>query len=126
MELLRLDILLQIYAETHAATGTNCIASACVISNTIASQISQIEVKKENKVTVEHPLGSIDCFVETAYLQDNKNDLHNFMWLSIEHQKNNGWKIYIPENINDTDKPKLVNFFLGGGLRDGDILGVCC
>merc|ERR1711995_250502 len=52
--------------ETHAATGTNCIASACLISNTIASQISQIEVKHENKVIVEHPLGSIDCFVETS------------------------------------------------------------
>ena len=88
--------------ETHAATGTNCIASACLISNTIASQISQIEVKKENKVSVEHPLGSIDCFVETSLsTKDNKNDFIVSCGIYRTSRKIMDGNIYIPENLND-------------------------
>ena len=88
--------------ETHAATGTNCIASACLISNTIASQISKIEVKQQNKVTVEHPLGSIDCFVETPLsTADNKNDFIISCGIYRTSRKIMDGKIYIPQNIND-------------------------
>ena len=88
--------------ETHAATGTNCIASACLISDTIASKISQIEVKQENKVTVEHPLGSIDCFVETSLsTADNENDFIISCGIYRTSRKIMDGKIYIPQNIND-------------------------
>ena len=88
--------------ETHAATGTNCIASACLISNTIASKISQIEVKEENKVSVEHPLGSIDCFVETSLCnEDNKNDFIVSCGIYRTSRKIMDGNIYIPKNLDD-------------------------
>ena len=88
--------------ETHAATGSNCIASACLISNTIASQIAEIKVYKENKITIEHPLGSIDCFVEICpSTEDNKNDFIISCGIYRTSRKIMDGKIYIPENIND-------------------------
>ena len=52
--------------ETHAATGTNCIAAACLIPGTIASKISNIKASGEDTILVEHPLGTIHCIVETS------------------------------------------------------------
>lgn len=53
--------------ETHAATGTNCIAAACLIKNTVANKIAKVKpTKDEYKVVLEHPLGSIDCIVQTS------------------------------------------------------------
>ena len=52
--------------ETHAATGTNCIAAACLIKGTVAAKIANVKYEDEYKVVLEHPLGSIECIVNTS------------------------------------------------------------
>ena len=54
--------------ETHAATGTNCIAAACLIKGTVAAKIANVKYEDEYKVVLEHPLGSIECIVNTSSL----------------------------------------------------------
>jgi len=54
--------------ETHAATGTNCIAAACLIKGTVAAKIANVKYEDEYKVVLEHPLGSIACIVNTSSL----------------------------------------------------------
>ena len=59
-------------------------------------------MKKENKVSVEHPLGSIDCFVETSLSnKDNKNDFIVSCGIYRTSRKIMDGNIYIPENLND-------------------------
>ena len=53
--------------ETHAVTGTCCVASCSLIPGTIGFNLLK---KKENsknyleKITIKHPMGSIDCLVD--------------------------------------------------------------
>jgi 2-methylaconitate cis-trans-isomerase PrpF len=54
--------------ETHAATGTNCIAAACLIKGTVAAKIANVKYEDEYKVVLEHPLGSIECIVNTFFI----------------------------------------------------------
>ena len=52
--------------------------------------------------TVEHPLGSIDCFIETSLsTADNKNDFIVSCGIYRTSRKIMDGKIYIPQNIND-------------------------
>ena len=60
--------------ETHAATGTNCIAAACLIKGTVAAKIANVKYEDEYKVVLEHPLGSIECIVNTSSLHIAPND----------------------------------------------------
>ena len=60
--------------ETHAATGTNCIAAACLIKGTVAAKIANIKYEDEYKVVLEHPLGSIECIVNTSSFHNDSND----------------------------------------------------
>ena len=60
--------------ETHAATGTNCIAAACLIKGTVAAKIANVKYEDEYKVVLEHPLGSIECIVNTSSLHAAPSD----------------------------------------------------
>ena len=88
--------------ETHAATGTNCIAAACLIQGTIASKISNIKANGEDRILVEHPLGTIDCIVETSKTeQTTSNDYIISCGVYRTARKIMDGKIYIPENVDD-------------------------
>jgi 2-methylaconitate cis-trans-isomerase PrpF len=88
--------------ETHAATGTNCIAAACLIPGTIASKISNIKANGEDRILVEHPLGTIDCIVETSKTeQTTSNDYIISCGVYRTARKIMDGKIYIPENVDD-------------------------
>ena len=88
--------------ETHAATGTNCIAAACLIPGTIASKISNIKSSGEDTILVEHPLGTIDCIVETSKTeQATSNDYIRSCGVYRTARKIMDGKIYIPENVDD-------------------------
>ena len=88
--------------ETHAATGTNCIAAACLIPGTIASKISNIKANGEDRILVEHPLGTIDCIVETSKTeQATSNDYIRSCGVYRTARKIMDGKIYIPENVDD-------------------------
>ena len=43
----------------HAVTGTACVASACAIPGTVASQLVQLPPPPQGMLTIEHPSGSI-------------------------------------------------------------------
>jgi len=60
--------------ETHAATGTNCIAAACLIKGTVAAKIANVKYEDEYKVVLEHPLGSIECIVNTSSFHSTLDD----------------------------------------------------
>ena len=45
--------------KAHPVTGTVCIASACAISGTVASQISPLPPAPQGMVRIEHPQGLI-------------------------------------------------------------------
>ena len=88
--------------ETHAATGTNCIAAACLIPGTIASKISNVKASGEDTILVEHPLGTIDCIVETSKTEKTtSNDFIKSCGVYRTARKIMDGKIYIPENIDD-------------------------
>ena len=88
--------------ETHAATGTNCIAAACLIPGTIASKISNIKASGEDTILVEHPLGTIDCIVETSKTEKTtSNDFIKSCGVYRTARKIMDGRIYIPENIDD-------------------------
>jgi len=88
--------------ETHAATGSNCIASACLISNTVASKITKIEATGNDKITIEHPLGLIDCIVETSTTVNSfdKGFIKSCGVYRTSRKIMDG-NVYIPENIDD-------------------------
>ena len=88
--------------ETHAATGSNCIASACLISSTVASKITNIEATGNDKITIEHPLGLIDCLVETSTTVNSfdKNFIKSCGVYRTSRKIMDG-NVYIPENIDD-------------------------
>ena len=88
--------------ETHAATGSNCIASACLISSTVASKITNIEATCNDKITIEHPLGLIDCLVETSTTVNSfdKNFIKSCGVYRTSRKIMDG-NVYIPENIDD-------------------------
>ena len=52
--------------ETHAVTGTCCVASSCLIPGTVGFRLFN---KKDNlnfntkTIKIEHPMGSIDCII---------------------------------------------------------------
>ena len=88
--------------ETHAATGTNCIAAACLIPGTIASKISNIKANGEDRILVEHPLGTIDCIVETSKTeQTTSNDYIISCGVYRTARKIMDGKIYIPVDVDD-------------------------
>jgi 2-methylaconitate cis-trans-isomerase PrpF len=88
--------------ETHAATGTNCIAAACLIPGTIASKISNIKASGEDRILVEHPLGTIDCIVETSKTeQTTSNDYIISCGVYRTARKIMDGKIYIPVDVDD-------------------------
>ena len=88
--------------ETHAATGTNCIAAACLISNTVASKIANIKAKGIDKITIEHPLGLIDCLVETSskVINSDKSFIKSCGIFRTSRKIMDG-NVYIPENIDN-------------------------
>ena len=88
--------------ETHAATGTNCIASACLISGTVASKIANIKVTGEDKIIIEHPLGSIDCIVETSTtIEETDNNYIKSCGVYRTSRKIMDGNIYIPKDIEN-------------------------
>ena len=88
--------------ETHAATGTNCIASACLISGTVASKISNIKVTGEDKIVIEHPLGSIDCIVETSTtIEETDSNYIKSCGVYRTSRKIMDGNIYIPKDIEN-------------------------
>ena len=88
--------------ETHAATGTNCIAASCLIPGTIASKISNVKANGEDTILVEHPLGTIDCIVETSKTEKTtSNDFIKSCGVYRTARKIMDGRIYIPENIDD-------------------------
>lgn len=62
--------------ETHAVTGTCCVASSCIIPGTVGFNLLKKEVSLDLKseiIKIEHPMGTIDC---TIVLNSNfKNNL---------------------------------------------------
>ena len=52
--------------ETHAVTGTCCVASSCLIPGTVGFRLlntkNSLNFNKEN-IKIEHPMGSIDCII---------------------------------------------------------------
>ena len=88
--------------ETHAATGTNCIAAACLIPNTVASEITKIKASGNDKITIEHPLGLIDCLVETSLTGSSfDKDFIKSCGIYRTSRKIMDGNVYIPENIDD-------------------------
>ncbi|MDA9657488.1 4-oxalomesaconate tautomerase [Alphaproteobacteria bacterium] len=88
--------------ETHAATGTNCIAAACLIPNTVASEITKIKASGNDKITIEHPLGLIDCLVETSLTGGSfDKDFIKSCGIYRTSRKIMDGNVYIPENIDD-------------------------
>jgi len=45
--------------KAHAVTGTVCVASACAIPGTVASQLVTLPLPPQGMITIEHPSGMI-------------------------------------------------------------------
>ncbi len=66
--------------QTHAVTGTLCVAASCLIPNTISYDLYTRKNKDDFKVIVEHPMGEIECQVElTKIYKDNLLEKNNFI-----------------------------------------------
>mgnify|MGYP006148824997 FL=1 len=88
--------------ESHAATGTNCIASACLISGTVASKIANIKATGEDTIIIEHPLGSIDCIVETSRMTEETDSKYiKSCGVYRTSRKIMDGNIYIPKDIEN-------------------------
>ena len=87
--------------ETHAATGSNCIASACLIPGTVASKISNLKVSGMDTVLIEHPLGIIECTVETSEKKIINNSYIKSCGIYRTARKIMDGNIYLPENLNN-------------------------
>ena len=89
--------------ETHAATGTNCIAAACLIKNTVANKIAKVKpTKDEYKVVLEHPLGSIDCIVQTSSSSViSEEKFIQSCGIYRTSRKIMDGQVYVPKDINN-------------------------
>ncbi len=50
--------------QTHAVTGSLCVASSCLIPGTIAYEIYKAKKEKNTTVNIEHPMGEVECLVD--------------------------------------------------------------
>ena len=55
--------------KAHAVTGTVCVASACAIPGTVASQLVELTPPPQGVVTLEHPSGSIAIDIDLDFTQ---------------------------------------------------------
>mgnify|MGYP001173359974 CR=1 FL=1 len=66
--------------QTHAVTGSLCIASSCLIPSTIAYSLFEKEQDKKTSVIIEHPLGEIQCSIDlNRRFRDNLNQKSNLI-----------------------------------------------
>ena len=88
--------------ETHAATGTNCIAAACLIKNTVAENIAKIKPVDEYNVVLEHPLGSIDCIVQisSSAIDTDENFIQSCGIYRTARKIMDG-HVYVPKDIDN-------------------------
>tara|TARA_B100000900_G_C20399869_1_gene642306 strand:- start:381 stop:878 length:498 start_codon:yes stop_codon:yes gene_type:complete len=52
--------------ETHAVTGTCCVASSCIIPGTVGFNLLKKEESLDLKseiIKIDHPMGTIDCTI---------------------------------------------------------------
>ena len=49
--------------ETHAVSGTLCVASSCLIPGTISYNLFKGKKDKKVSIIIEHPMGEIECVI---------------------------------------------------------------
>ena len=53
--------------KAHAVTGTVCVASACAMPGTVASQLVPLKPAPQGIVTIEHPSGTITIDLDVDF-----------------------------------------------------------
>lgn len=53
--------------KAHAVTGTVCLASACAIPGTLASQLVELPPAPQGVITIEHPSGTITIDLDADF-----------------------------------------------------------
>jgi 4-oxalomesaconate tautomerase len=56
--------------KAHAVTGTVCVASACAIPGTVASQVAALPPAPQGVVRIEHPSGMIEIDLDVDLAGD--------------------------------------------------------
>jgi 2-methylaconitate cis-trans-isomerase PrpF len=58
--------------KAHAVTGTVCVASACVIPGTVASQLVNLPPAPQGVIDIEHPSGKIAIDLDADFTKGNQ------------------------------------------------------
>ncbi len=87
--------------ETHAVTGTLCVASSCLIPGTISYNLFKCKKDKKVSIIVEHPMGEIECVInlENNFQKNlkNKKNLINSCGIYRTARKIMKGFVYVPK-----------------------------
>jgi 2-methylaconitate cis-trans-isomerase PrpF len=80
-----------------AVTGTVCLASACAISGTIASQIARMRPAPQGVVEIEHPSGKIAIDLDADFT-NGKQELRRAALIRTARRIFEG-RVLVPERV---------------------------
>lgn len=88
--------------KAHPVTGTVCIASACAISGTVASQISPLPPAPQGMIRIEHPSGMIIIDLDVDFT-GGKQELRRAALVRTARRIFEGY-VNVPEQVWSGDK----------------------
>ncbi|MGH8700945.1 MAG: 4-oxalomesaconate tautomerase [Burkholderiales bacterium] len=83
--------------KAHPVTGTVCIASACVIPGTVASQIASLPPAPQGMVRIEHPSGMIIIDLDVDFT-GGRQELRRAALVRTARRIFEGY-VYVPEQV---------------------------
>ena len=87
--------------QTHAVTGSLCVASSCLIPGTVAYGLYRSKQKNHFSVNIEHPMGEIKCLVDLKknFIKNlnQKKDLINSCGIYRTARKIMKGLVYVPQ-----------------------------
>jgi 2-methylaconitate cis-trans-isomerase PrpF len=88
--------------KAHAVTGTVCVASACAIPGTVASQLVDLPAPPQGIIEIEHPSGKIAIDLDADF-QDGKQEMRRAALIRTARRIFEG-HVLVPETIWAGDK----------------------
>ena len=83
--------------KAHPVTGTVCIASACAIPGTVATQIAPLQSSPQGIVKIEHPSGMIVIDFDADFTGD-KPVMHRAALVRTARRIFDG-HVHVPEQV---------------------------
>lgn len=91
--------------KAHAVTGTVCVASACAIPGTVASQLVKLPSPPQGVIRLEHPSGMIAIDLDVDFT-NGKQEMRRAALIRTARRVFEG-RVLVPEHVWSGPDPKV-------------------